>query len=226
MAKLLLTTGAILLLFSPLYIAAQIAGPPDEEKAKKELQSQWTKRFPGDKVLSIHSTGKPRLIEGDTSEDSTPDVRYKFSFFLTARNKDGRTTKTPVGVIFQFTRNKGWIFADIGLARSMVLTEAGKEPPSKEEAYQLAEAAIFEEKGRANKTLDSLRLSEPEFGQNSTLSKEQFWFRYEGEYELTESGTKNICSDVVLRMVKEGTSASEWKVEWEDRGKCRPKEDP
>ncbi|EPG74146.1 hypothetical protein LEP1GSC058_3314 [Leptospira fainei serovar Hurstbridge str. BUT 6] len=222
MSKALLTAGAILLLSMPLYISAQVAGPPDEEKAKKELQVQWSKRFPGDKILNVESAGKPRLIERDsTEENAPPDVRYKFSFFLTSRKKEGQVTKTPVGVIFQFVRSKGWIFSDIGLARSVTITEAGKEPPSKEEAYQLIEDAINEDRGKVNKSIDSLRLSQPEFGQNATLNKEQFWFRYEGEYESTENGLKTICSEFVIRLVKEGNSIG-WKVEWDDKGKCKP----
>lgn len=90
MSKALLTAGAILLLSMPLYISAQVAGPPDEEKAKKELQVQWSKRFPSDKILNVESAGKPRLIERDsTEENALPEVRYKFLFFsLRARKKD------------------------------------------------------------------------------------------------------------------------------------------
>lgn len=85
----------------------------------------------------------------------------------------------------------------------------------------MIEDAINEDRGKAAKSIDSLRLSVPEFGQNATLNKEQFWFRYEGEYESTENGSKIICSDFVIRLVKEVNSIN-WKVEWEDKGKCKP----
>ncbi len=220
MVRMFTIVGAILLLFSKPNLYAQIAGTPDEEKAKKELQLHWSKKFPGDKIIGVEATGKPKLIEKESSEENgAPDLRYKFSFFVTSRKKEGQTTKTPVGVIYHFVRDKGWIFSDMGMARSIVVTEPGKEPPTKEETYQLVEEAILEEKGRS-KTVETIRLKEPEFGQNLTPSKEQIWFRYEGDYEFSENGTKTICSDVVIRLVKD-LNTNLWKAEWDERGKCK-----
>ncbi|WP_210413017.1 hypothetical protein [Leptospira semungkisensis] len=220
MAKIYLAIGVILLFICRPSIFAQIAGTPDEEKAKKELQIQWSKKFPGDKILEVQATGKPKLIEKASNEESgNPDLRYKFSFFVTSRKKEGQTTKTPVGVIYQFVRERGWVFADMGMARSVVVTEPGKEPPSKDEVYQVVEEAILEEKGKS-KTVEAIRLKEPEFGQNLTPTKEQFWFRYEGEYEFSENTNKTICTDIVVRLVKDQGSAN-WKAEWDDRGRCK-----
>nr|WP_232218490.1 hypothetical protein [Leptospira wolffii] len=215
---------AILFFLSNPNLYAQLAGTPDEEKAKKELQLHWAKKFPGDKILEVESTGKPKLIEKESAEENgSPDLRYKFSFFVTTRKREGQTTRTPVGVIYQFVRERGWIFSDMGMARSVVLTEPGKEPPTKEEAYQLVEEAILEDKGRS-KTVENIRLKKPEFGQNLTPSKEQIWFRYEGDFEFSESGTKTLCSDMVVRLVKDMGSIL-WKVEWDERGKCKPSEE-
>ncbi|XDD58023.1 hypothetical protein AB3N61_00455 [Leptospira sp. WS58.C1] len=212
--------GVVLLISFATNLSSQIAGTPDEEKAKKELQNQWSKKFPGDRILSVQAVGKPKLIEKESPEENAPaDLRYKFSFFVTSRKKEGQTTKTPVGVIYQFIREKGWVFSDIGMARSVVVTEPGKEPPTKDELYQIVEDAILEEKGRS-KSVDSIRLTEPEFGQNLTPNKEQFWFRYEGDFEISENGSKTVCSDIVIRLVKEQNSAV-WKAEWDEKGKCK-----
>ncbi|PJZ69984.1 hypothetical protein CH373_12905 [Leptospira perolatii] len=224
MKRVPVIAGAILLLFFARFLPAEISGPPDEEKAKKELQLQWSKRFPGDKILSSELTGEPKLVQKENPEEgSTPEMRYKFSFLVTAKKKEGQTTRTEVSVNYQFNRIKGWYFTEMGMGRSMLLTEPGKEPPEKEEAYQMIEASILEEKG-ANKTVDSIRLSEPEFGQNLTLSKEKFWYRYEGEYELNDGNQKMICSEFVVRLFKEA-NAQTWKIEWRDKGKCKVNED-
>lgn len=215
---------AILFFFSNPNLYAQLAGTPDEEKAKKELQLHWSKKFPGDRILEVEASGKPKLIEKEpTEENGSPDLRYKFSFFVTSRKKEGQTTKTPVGVIYQFVRERGWVFSDMGMARSVVVAEPGKEPPSKEETYQLVEEAILEEKGRT-KTVDTIRLKKPEFGQNLTPNKEQIWFRYEGDFEVSENGTKTVCTDIAIRLVKDLNSTL-WKTEWDERGKCKPGEE-
>ncbi|TGL61134.1 hypothetical protein EHQ64_14530 [Leptospira sarikeiensis] len=216
--------GGLFLLSFVTSLSSQIAGTPDEEKAKKELQNQWSKKFPGDRILSVQAAGKPKLIEKESPEENLPaDLRYKFSFFVTSRKKEGQTTKTPVGVIYHFVREKGWVFSDIGMARSVVVTEPGKEPPTKDEVYQLVEEAILEEKGKS-KSVESIRLTEPEFGQNLTPTKEQFWFRYEGDFEISENGSKTVCTEVSIRLVKEQGSAV-WKAEWDEKGKCKPSEE-
>lgn len=69
--------GTALLFLIPGLLVGQLAGPPDEEKAKKDIQTYWLKKNIGDKIQSIESNGEPVLIENSKSNS---DILYKFPF--------------------------------------------------------------------------------------------------------------------------------------------------
>lgn len=201
-----------MLVLIPTYLSAQLAGPPDEERARKDVQIQWLKKNFGDKIQSIESNGAPVLIE---KEKSTADILYKFPFLVTSKRKDGSVTRTEVGANYVFVRTKGWLFSELGLGKSIVLSDPGKESPDKETALKLIEDALVQERWKG-KTIENLRLGEPISGSDPEIH----WYRYTGEYEVVDGYNRYTCVNLVVRIFKDD-SASDWKLDWKEKGICR-----
>ncbi|AVQ10981.1 Uncharacterized protein XB16_0639 [Leptospira santarosai] len=202
-----------LLILIPTLLGAQLVGPPDEEKAKKDVQTHWLKRNTGDKIQSIESNGEPILIENSKSNS---DILYKFPFLVTAKHKDGSITRTEVGVNYVFIRTKGWLFSELGFGKNIVISDPGRESPDKETVLKLIEESLLQDRWKG-KTIENLKIDEPIVGSNL----ETHWYRYSGEYEVTDMNIRYICSNLIVRLFKEDSSATDWKLDWKEKGICR-----
>ncbi|WP_036096279.1 hypothetical protein [Leptospira weilii] len=204
--------GTALLVLMPAVLGAQLAGPPDEEKAKKDVQTHWLKKNTGDKIQSIESNGEPVLIENSKSKD----ILYKFPFLVTVKRKDGSITRTEVGANYVFIRTKGWLFSELGFGKNIVLSDPGKESPDKETALKLIEESLLQDRWKG-KTIENLKISEPMAGSDL----DTHWYRYSGEYEVSDFNIRYTCSNLIVRLFKEDSSATDWKLDWKEKGVCR-----
>ncbi|WP_040913092.1 hypothetical protein [Leptospira kmetyi] len=205
--------GIALLVLMPTVLGAQLAGPPDEEKAKKDVQIHWLKKNVGDKIQSIESNGEPVLIE---NSKSNADILYKFPFLVTTKRKDGSITRTEVGANYVFVRTKGWLFSELGFGKNIVLSDPGKESPDKEVALKLIEDGLLQDRWKG-KTIENLKIGEPMAGSDM----ETHWYRYSGEYEVVDYNVRYACSNLIVRLFKDDSSATEWKLDWKEKGICR-----
>ncbi|TGK27934.1 hypothetical protein EHQ12_00080 [Leptospira gomenensis] len=215
MKKVFALAGIALLILLPALVSAQLAGPPDEERAKKDVYVHWLKKNSGDKIQSIASNGEPVLIEKEESKTKV-EVLYKFPFLVTAKRKDGSVTKTEVGANYVFVRTKGWLFSELGFGKNIVITDPGKEFPDKEIALHLIEEGLLAERWKG-KTVENLRVGDPISGSDMDVP----WYRYSGDYEVLDGNIRYICNNFVVRLFKEESSASEWRLEWKEKGICR-----
>ncbi|MBM9576700.1 hypothetical protein JWG45_05975 [Leptospira sp. 201903070] len=216
MKKVFALAGTALLILIPTLLGAQLAGPPDEERAKKDVQIQWSKKHVGDKIQSIESNGEPVLIEKEEPK-SNADILYKFPFLVTAKRKDGSITRTEVGANYIFIRTKGWLFSELGFGKNIVLSDPGKESPDKETAFKLIEEGLLQDRWKG-KTVENLKIGEPISGSDL----EVHWFRYSGDYEVsTDTSLRYSCTNFIVRLFKDD-SANEWKLDWKEKGICRP----
>ncbi|TGK30170.1 hypothetical protein EHQ05_04215 [Leptospira yasudae] len=205
--------GTALLVLLPAVLGAQLAGPPDEEKAKKDVQIHWLKKNAGDKIQSIESNGEPVLIE---NAKPNVDILYKFPFLVTAKRKDGSVTRTEVGANYVFVRTKGWLFSELGFGKNIVLSDPGRESPDKEVALKLIEEGLLSERWKG-KTIENLKIGEPMAGSDL----ETHWYRYAGEYEVADYNSRYMCTGMIVRLFKEEASANDWKLDWKEKGICR-----
>lgn len=215
MKKVFALAGTALLILMPTLLSAQLAGPPDEERAKKDVQIHWLKKNLGDKIQSIESNGEPVLIEKDDPKSSA-DILYKFPFLVTTKRKDGSVTRTEVGANYVFVRTKGWLFSELGFGKNIVLSDPGKESPDKETVLKLIEESLLQDRWKG-KTIENLKIGEAISGSDLDVS----WFRYSGEYEVSmENNVRYSCTNLIVRLFKDD-SASEWKLDWKEKGICR-----
>ncbi|MCG6169656.1 hypothetical protein LFX25_17590 [Leptospira sp. FAT2] len=205
--------GIALLVLLPAVLGAQLAGPPDEEKAKKDVQIYWLKKNAGDKIQSIESNGEPVLIE---NAKPNVDILYKFPFLVTAKRKDGSVTRTEVGANYVFVRTKGWLFSELGFGKNIVLSDPGRESPDKEVALKLIEEGLLSERWKG-KIIENLKIGDPMAGSDL----ETYWYRYAGEYEVADYNTRYTCTGMIVRLFKEEASANDWKLDWKEKGICR-----
>ncbi|AOP35731.1 hypothetical protein A0128_18940 [Leptospira tipperaryensis] len=215
MKKVSALAGIALLILMPTLLSAQLAGPPDEDRAKKDVQIHWLKKNLGDKIQSIESNGEPVLIEKEESK-ANADILYKFPFLVTTKRKDGSVTRTEVGANYIFVRTKGWLFSELGLGKNIVLSDPGKESPDKETVLKLIEEGLLQDRWKG-KTIENLKIGEAISGSDL----EVHWFRYSGEYEVsTDNNLRYSCTNFIVRLLKDD-SATEWKLDWKEKGLCR-----
>ncbi|RHX87840.1 hypothetical protein [Leptospira stimsonii] len=215
MKKVFALAGIALLILIPTLLSAQLAGPPDEERAKKDVQIHWSKKNLGDKIQSIESNGEPVLIEKDEPK-SNADILYKFPFLVTTKRKDGSVTRTEVGANYIFVRTKGWLFAELGFGKNIILSDPGKESPDRETVLRLIEENLLQDRWKG-KTIENLKIGEAISG----IDLDVQWFRYSGDYEVSVDNTvRYSCTNFIVRLLKDD-SATEWKLDWKEKGVCR-----
>ncbi|EKR72041.1 hypothetical protein [Leptospira noguchii] len=205
--------GTALLFLIPGLLVGQLAGPPDEEKAKKDIQTYWLKKNIGDKIQSIESNGEPVLIENSKSNS---DILYKFPFLVTVKRKDGSVTRTEVGVNYVFIRTKGWLFSELGFGKNIILSNPGKESLDKEVVLKLIEESLLQDRWKG-KTIENLKISESTSG----IDLETHWYLYSGEYVVVDFNARYTCSNLTVKLFKEDSSATDWKLDWKEKGICR-----
>ncbi|EMJ91065.1 hypothetical protein LEP1GSC198_1649 [Leptospira kirschneri str. JB] len=205
--------GTVLLFLIPGLLSGQLAGPPDGEKAKKDIQTYWLKKNIGDKIQSIESNGEPVLIENSKSNS---DILYKFPFLVTVKRKDGSITRTEVGVNYVFIRTKGWSFSELGFGKNIVLSDPGKESPDKELVLKLIEESLLQDRWKG-KTIENLKISESTSG----IDLETHWYLYLGEYVVVDFNARYTCLNLAVRLFKEDSSSTDWKLDWKEKGICR-----
>ncbi|EMG00612.1 hypothetical protein LEP1GSC133_1497 [Leptospira borgpetersenii serovar Pomona str. 200901868] len=67
------------------------------------------------------------------------------------------------------------------------------------------------------KTIENLKIGEPTAGSDL----EVHWYRYSGEYEVSDLNIRYICSNLIVKLFKEDSSTTDWKLDWKEKGICR-----
>lgn len=67
------------------------------------------------------------------------------------------------------------------------------------------------------KTIENLKISESTSG----IDLETHWYLYSGEYVVVDFNARYTCSNLTVKLFKEDSSATDWKLDWKEKGICR-----
>lgn len=191
--------------------ADNIPEPVSAEQAEKDLRSSWSKKYPGEKILSITSAGEPGTLEKVDKKGKLVERKLKIPFQVVAE-KSGTQREFEAGANY-IQKGKNWKFSEIGIGDVKTVASEGEKAPSKAEVKELVIKAFSSK--YSDYTWSKVLIDDGTFNKGSGGG----FYRYEGDINRTDADGKSIqCRDIDFMLVKDGSGS--WNVDITSQGKC------
>lgn len=202
----------ILILFSTASLLADSL--PDlisADQAESDLRSAWSKKYPGENIISVNPAGDPGTLEKVDKKGKLVERKLKIPFLVIAE-KAGTQREYEAGANYK-QKGKKWQFSEIGVGDVKTLASEGEKAPDKAIVKEL----VIQEFSRkyTDYTWSKVLIDDGTFNKGSGGG----FYRYEGDINRTDADGNSIqCRDIDFMLVK-GNSGS-WKVDITSQGKC------
>jgi len=197
----------ILILFSFVSLgflyAQNIPEPPDVSKAENDLKSNWAKKYPGEKILSVENGGEPVVLEKTDAKGKVAERKYKFPFKVTI-SKSGSKKIFEAGANY-VQKGNSWVFSEIGVGQVTNVAEEGDKLPPKSKVKEMILDAL--KKKNAENSYSDLKIDDAELGKSGS----GVWYRIQGDYKQSDPDGKTVpCKDADFTANKTGSG---WEID-------------